>query len=148
VGAHRLDLKEHPVPPDLFSTGELVSYLQVDEFDTATALLARDLVTSEIRWVVGPAAYDAMTDVSAFKAIALAAAKRVVSNPAGLRSTARTIDDYSETDTYATETLGDAGLTDAERARIDRILGRSAGGAFTIRPVGAPDCWYVPLRLR
>lgn len=134
--------------PDLYTNLEFVRYLQVDEFDAPTAVLARDLVTAEIRFEVGPATYDALADVSAFKGIALAAAKRVVSNPEGLRSRARTIDDYSETDTYATETLGDAGLTDTERARIDRILGRSSGAAFTIRPAGAPDRRCEPLWLR
>ena len=130
--------------PDLFALPELVSYLQVSEFDTATATLARDLVTTEIRLYVGAAAYDLMSDVSAFKGIALAAAKRVLLNPAGLRSAQ--IDDYSET--FATETFGDAQLTDAEKARIDGILGR-AGEAFTIRPAGTPDCPpWIALRRR
>lgn len=120
---------------DLFELPELVSWLQVPEFDAATATLVRDLVTSEIRTYVGPSAYDAMTDLTALKAVALAAARRAVLNPSGLRSTQ--IDDYSET--FATETLGDVELTEAERERIDRILGR-ASGAFTVRPAGIPDC--------
>jgi hypothetical protein len=125
------------VAADLFDLGELVSYLQVGEFDTLTAQLARDLVTAEIRIYAGPAVYDALSDVDrvAFKAVALAAAKRVVLNPSGLRS--MQIDDYSET--FATETFGDAELTAAEKDRIDLVLGRS-GGAFTIRPAGTPDC--------
>lgn len=120
--------------PNLFELPELVSWLQVPEFDTATATLVRDLVTSEIRAHVGSSTYDALTDLSPYKAIALAAAKRAVLNPSGLRSTQ--IDDYSET--FATETLGDVELTEAEQNRIDRILGR-AGGAFSIRPAGTPD---------
>lgn len=125
--------------PELFQIGELVSLMQRSEFDTATGELLRELVTIEIRNAVGPAAYDAMTDVTAFKALALSVAKRAAGNPEGLRSRQRSIDDYSETDTYATETLFEVELTDSDRARIDRIMGRD-GGAFTIRPAGQPDC--------
>lgn len=130
---------------DLFTIGELVSYLQVPEFDTATATLARELTTAEIRLEVGPVTYDALADLTPFKAIALAVAKRVVLNPSGLRSQAMQIDDYSETNTYATEYLAEAELTDSERDRIARILGR-ANGAFTIRPVGSPDPVCLPVR--
>jgi hypothetical protein len=134
--------------PDLFTIPEFVSYLQVSEFDTATATLARELATSEIRLAVGPATYDALVDPSPFKAIALAAARRAVLNPSGLRSQATQIDDYSENNTYATESLGDAQLTDAERDRIAQIvallLGRSTG-AFTIRPTGQADPVCYPL---
>ncbi len=134
--------------PDLFTIPELVSYLQVPEFDTATATLARDLVTIAIREHSGPTTYDALdaAGLLPFKPIALAAAKRIVQNPEGLRSRARQIDDYSETDTYATESLAEAELTEAEKARIDVILGRSAG-AFTIRAAAEPfvtvpaRCW-------
>lgn len=132
---------------DLFQLGEFVSYLQVPEFDTTTAQLARDLVTVEIRVYAGPATYDALTDTdrAAFKGIALAAAKRFVLNPEGVRQRSAQIDDYSESVTYATETFGDVDLTDAEKDRIDRLLGRSAG-AFTIRPAGQPDCAVPHLR--
>jgi hypothetical protein len=119
--------------PDLYTIPEFVSYLQVTEFDTYTAELLRGLVTSEIRLQAGPAAYDALSDVSAFKAIALAAAKRASWNTAGLRSTSRTVDDYAETDTFAAESLTDVELTDAEVARIHRIMGDSSA-AFTVRP--------------
>lgn len=121
---------------DLFSIGEFVSFLQVPEFDTDTAELARDLVTVEIRQYVGPAVFDAMADADllTLKGVALSVAKRVVLNPSGLRS--MQIDDYSET--WATETFGDAVLTDGERERIDRAIGR-AGAAFTVRPTGQSD---------
>lgn len=131
--------------PDLFTIPDLVSFLQVPEFDTYTATLVRRLVTAEIRREVGPATYDALTDLSSFEGLALTVAKRAVLNPAGLRSVARQVDDYSRTDTYATETLGDVELTDAEKARIDRILGRNAG-AFTVRPYGQPDTCFPSLR--
>ena len=124
------------MPPDLFTLPELVSYLQVPEFDTATAALARDLATAEIRYEVGATRYDALTDVTAFKRIALDLAKRSVTNPSGLRSTS--IDDYSET--YATESLAGGGLTQAEKDRIAEILGD--GVAFSIRAVAEPG--YYP----
>jgi hypothetical protein len=130
---------------DLFSLEEFVSYLQVASFDTATATLARDLATTEIRLEVGPATYDALSDLTPFKAIALAVAKRSVINPGGLRSSGRQIDDYTENNTYAPETLLDAELTQDERDRIDRILGRTAG-AFTIRASGEPDVPLYPRR--
>lgn len=119
---------------DLFALDELVSYLQVPEFDTATAALARELATTEIRFEVGASVYDALLDLSPFKPIALAVARRVVTNPSGLRSS--TIDDYSET--YASESLGEAYLTGTERDRIRRILRRSA--AFTIQPATPVIC--------
>ncbi|MET0426274.1 MAG: hypothetical protein ABW046_20565 [Actinoplanes sp.] len=133
--------------PDLFTIPEFVSYLQVDDFDNLTATLARELATTEIRLAAGPAVYDSLADVSVFKSIALAVARRTVINPSGLRSQAAQIDDYSETNTYATESLGDAELTDAERSRIAQIvaqmLGRSSE-AFTIRPSGSPDQLRYP----
>lgn len=132
--------------PDLYSIPDFVSYLQVPQYDTYTATLVRDLVTAEIRREVGPAVYDALADLTSFKGLALAVAKRAVLNPTGLRSQQRQVDDYSRTDTFATETLVDVELTEAERARIDRILGRS-GGAFTVRPYGQPDTCYPSLRL-
>jgi hypothetical protein len=127
------------VAPDLFTLPEFVSYLQVPEFDTATAALARDLATAEIRFEVGATRYDALSDVTAFKRIALDLAKRSVTNPSGLRSTS--IDDYSET--YATESLAGGGLTQAEKDRIAEILG-GTGAAFTVRAVAEPG-YYGPL---
>jgi hypothetical protein len=126
------------VAPDLFTLPEFVSYLQVAEFDTATATLARDLAAAEIRYEVGAIRYDALTDVTAFKRIALDLAKRIVTNPDGLRS--MSIDDYSET--YASESLAGGGLTQAEKDRIAEILGGT--GAFTVRAVAEPG-YYGPL---
>lgn len=127
--------------PDLFGLGELASYLQVPEVDNATADLLLDLVTAEIRAYVGGSTYDTLTDadLAAFKGIALEAARRSYLNPDGVRTASSSIDDYQESKTYASETFGGIDLTDTERNRIDRILGRS-GGAFTIRPAGVPDC--------
>lgn len=127
-----------PVPAggdaaDLFTIEEFVSYLQEPEFDTLTATLARELATAEIRLEVGSGLFDSLTDLTPFKAIALAVAKRVVMNPSGLRSSQ--IDDYSQT--YATESLADADLTEAEKEKIGRIVGRSC--AFTVRPGRSAD---------
>lgn len=132
---------------DLFSLDEFVSYLQVPEFDGATAELARNLATAEIRLYAGPARYDQLSDIDflMLKGVALAAAKRVVLNPDGVRQRSSQIDDYSESATYATETFGDAALTDAEKDRIDSVLGRSSG-AFTIRPAGQPDPAFPRLK--
>lgn len=126
---------------DLFTDDECNAYLQTDDIPAATIALVRSLVTAEIRLQAGPTVYDGLTstDLLAFKAIALAATRRAVLNPSGLRSTQ--IDDYAET--WAVETLGDVELTVAERARIDTILGRSAD-AFTIRPAGCPDSHRNP----
>ena len=71
---------------DLFTLEQLGSFMQVPEFDTVTLELARELTTIAIREEVGPVTYDALTDLSPFKPIALAVAKRLVSNPDGLRS--------------------------------------------------------------
>jgi hypothetical protein len=124
---------------ELFTIPQLVSLMQVSGFDTVTAELVRELVTIAIREEVGPVVFDALDAAGRrpFKPIALAVAKRLAQNPEGLRSRARQIDDYSETDTYAAETLADGALTEAEKARIAAILGRSAG-AFTIRQRAEP----------
>ncbi len=123
---------------ELFDLPELVSYAQVPQMDTATITLVRELVTIAIREAVGPSAYDLMDAAAlrSFKPIALDVARRAAWNASGLRSTSRQIDDYTETDTYASETLAGVVLTADELSRIDRVLGR--GGAFTVRPLAEP----------
>ncbi len=123
--------------PDLFTQAELEAYPPATTVAADTADLVLALVTTEIRSVVGGERYDALTDVTALKGVALALARRMVDNPGGRRSTSRQIDDYSETDTWAAEALAPAELTDGEVDRIRRAVGLSAVGAFTIRP-GAP----------
>ena len=137
----------------LFELDEFAAYLQRAEFDTVTAAaaaLVRDLVTTEVRLHVGATVYDAMTDVerAQFKGIALEAAKRALLNPSGIRTKSRSIDDFTESETYTFETLGGVALTEAERDRIDQLLGRQSGGAFSIRPAGQPDCppWVAARR--
>jgi hypothetical protein len=131
---------------DLFTRGELASYAQRD-IDDSTADLLLILITTEIRGHVGATAYDAMSDADQlrFKGIALEAVKRALLNPDGVRQRSYAIDDYQESQTFATETFGGVELTESEQERIDRILGRSSE-AFTIRPAGTADCppWHHP----
>ena len=123
----------------LFTKDELEAYPPPVTVPQATADLVLALVTNDIRGVVGGDRYDALTDVSALKGIALALARRMVDAPAGRRSTSRQVDDYTETDTYAAESLVPAALTDDERERIREAVGLAPAGAFTIRPAGVPD---------
>ena len=55
----------------------------------------------------------------------------------GVRQQSVTIDDFSQAQTYATETFGGVELSESEQARIDKILGR-ATGAFTVRATAQP----------
>ena len=123
----------------LFTRGEFASYLQIPGVDDATTDLLLDLVTTEIRLYVGGETFDALGDAGQqqFKGIALEVAKRSYLNPSGVRQRSNAIDDYQESETFASETFGGVLLTESEQARIDRILGRSAG-AFTIRQVAEP----------
>ncbi|MEU8371213.1 hypothetical protein [Micromonospora tulbaghiae] len=116
---------------DLFELSQLASYMQQD-LDLASAELARSLATSLIRAEVGAQRFDAMADLSVFLPVALEVARRALLNPGGVRS--EQVDDYSVT--YATEFVGGAVLTDAERALVLAAAGVPSGGAFTIRPAG------------
>jgi len=116
--------------PVLFELEQLASYMQTDGLDAASASLARDLATSLIRSEVGATRYDALSDLSPFLPVALEVARRVLLNPGGVRS--EQVDDYSVT--YATEFVGGAALTEAERASVRAAAGLSSSGAFTIRP--------------
>jgi hypothetical protein len=123
----------------LFTLEELDAWAQTDVSD-ATGELVRGLVTTAIRGYVGATTYDALTDLTPLKLVALDLARRMVRNADGKRSTSRQIDDYTETDTYAAETLTSVDLTDDDRARIDLALGLTPpAAAFTIRPAGTPD---------
>lgn len=129
--------------PDLFTLTELEAYAQ-KSVPAATYVLVLELVTTEVRRVATPARYAAMADLGVLKPVALDLARRMVTNPGGIRSTARQIDDYSVTDTYASETIGAASLTADEEARIRAAVGLSSGGAFTIRQVADPAAWCGP----
>ena len=132
----------------LFTQDELALWAPFTTISEATYQLVLDLVTTAVRAAAGPAVYDALQDLSPLKLIALGLARRMLRNADGKRSTSREIDDYSETDTYATETLDTADLTADEVDRIRDLLGLTLSAAFTIRPVGEPDrcsgswrCW-------
>jgi hypothetical protein len=108
----------------------------------ATGLLVLELVTAAIRNAVGAARYDALTDLSPLKQIALELARRMTRNVDGRRSVSRQLDDYTVTDTYASETLAAPVLTDDDLDQIWLALGlgrRRPLGAFTIRPAYTPD---------
>ncbi|MET7395615.1 hypothetical protein ABZS66_19205 [Dactylosporangium sp. NPDC005572] len=118
--------------PELFELTELASYLQQD-LDASSATLARELTTTGIRLVVGPARWAALTTGQAtdLKGLALDIARRLYLN-AEMRRSER-IDDYEYTN--ATETLGDTELDEDEKDRVRRIFGmRTSGGAYTITP--------------
>lgn len=114
---------------DLFTLAELATYMQVDSLPEASATLARELATAQIRAAVGPARFDALTDTTLLKPLALEVARRSLLNPTGLRS--EQIDDYSVT--YASETVA-GGLLAAELEWLRRLLGGRA--SFEIRPAG------------
>lgn len=122
--------------PELFTLPELDAWAQTT-VPEATGTLVRELVTTLIRSEVGADRYDALVDLSPLKPIALDVARRMIRNADGRRSVASQIDDYSETVTYASETLAAPYLTDDDVARIWAIFGVRRSGAFTIRP-GAP----------
>ncbi|MEU1240048.1 hypothetical protein ABZ388_06785 [Micromonospora parva] len=129
--------------PVLFELGQLASYMQKSDLDSASAALARDLVTVLIRAEVGADRYEALTDLSPFLPVALDVASRIMDPNKGKRSTSRQIDDYTETDTYASGTPGSPELTESEVDRVRRAGGLSSSGAFTIRPAAPARCDVV-----
>lgn len=126
-------------PIVLFTQPELVLWAPTAGVNEATYQLVLELVTTAIRGEVGAARYDALDDLTPLKLIALDLARRMLRNAAGLRSTSRAVDDYTETDTFATETLQPPDLTTDDIDRLWRALGVRTAGAFTIRPAGTPD---------
>ena len=120
---------------DLFELEQLDAYMQQAQDPTAAGL-ARSLAAALIRAEVGASTYDALTDLSVFLPVALEVARRVLLNPGGVRS--ESIDDYSVT--YATEFVGGAVLTDAERQMVLAAAGVAPEGAFTIRARRDPYC--------
>lgn len=121
--------------PELFTLPELDAWTQT-AVPVATGTLVRELVTTLIRSEVGAARYDALTDLSVLKPVALDVARRALANPGGVRS--EQVDDYSVT--YATEFVGGAALTEAERRLVRAAAGLTSSGAFTIRPAAPRYC--------
>lgn len=121
---------------DLFTIEELAAYLQVpvESLDEATVSLLRDLAGQDIVNLIGEKRF-LEKGAAAFKACALMYAKASHANPTGLRSRTHSIDDYSETEVYATETT-----TGVDRGGFEACVRRAAGvrGAFTIVPGPKP----------
>lgn len=119
--------------PELFTLPELDAWAQTT-VPVATGTLVLELVTTLVRSEVGADRYDALTDLTPLKPVALDVARRMIRNADGRRSVASQIDDYSETVTYASETLAAPFLTSDDIARLWLALGVRRSGAFTIAP--------------
>lgn len=121
---------------DLFTLEELAAYLQVpaESLDEDTVELLRNLAGTDIVNLIGEQRFLAR-GAAAFKGCALLHAKADYTNPTGLRSRTHSIDDYSETEVFATETT--AGV---DRGAFEACVRRAAGmrGAFTIVPGARP----------
>lgn len=104
----------------LYTLEEFASKVQSD-VDTATATLLQELVTGLIADFVG-STFDPDAAPATVKAIALSAAARDYTNPNGITSTTRAIDDFNRTDRYEGNS-GSLYLTDEERAMLLRLYG-------------------------
>ena len=114
----------------LFELTELASWPAMSDIDTATATLIRELVTAQVRNAAGHRRFDALTDMSALKPIALDLAGRMLDNPQGLRSHQEQVGAVSETNTYSTEALVvGARLSREERDEIRRLVGAPRAGS-------------------
>jgi cell division inhibitor SulA len=60
-------------------------------------------------------------------------AKRMYTNASGLRSTQETIDDYTRTLTYASETVTSFEVSEDERRRVRRAAGMKNAFSIVIR---------------
>lgn len=116
----------------LFTREQLAAYLQVEvsSIPEATYEIIELKVRTEIVNLIGQARFDAAGE-AVFLSVALDMAKRQVQNASGLRSEQATIDDYTRTLTYASETVVPFEATLDERRRIRRAAGLK--NAFTIR---------------
>jgi predicted GNAT family acetyltransferase len=116
----------------LFAKDQLAAYLQVDValIADATYEVIELKIRTEIINLIGQARFDA-TDETKFFSVALDMAKRLYQNASGLRSEQATIDDYTRTLTYASETVVPFEASIDEQRRIRRAAGLK--NAFTIR---------------
>lgn len=115
---------------ELFNIDDLAAYLQVEpaELNPNTVELLRDLAGEEIINLIGKSRFLAR-GAQRFRRCALEFSRQQLTNPEGLRSEIHSVDDYSETRTYAietTQTLDELGF--------DRCVRRAAGfkSAFSI----------------
>jgi predicted GNAT family acetyltransferase len=118
----------------LFTKDQLAAYLQVaaDSIDDATYTVIELKIRTEIINIIGQARFDA-TDESKFFSVALDMAKRMYTNASGLRSTQETIDDYTRTLTYASETVTSFEVSEDERRRVRRAAGMKNAFSIVIR---------------
>ncbi|MEU5156752.1 hypothetical protein [Glycomyces sp. NPDC021274] len=122
----------------LFTKDQLAAYLQVDpaSIPDVTYTVIEEKVRAEIINLVGQTRFDNAGEAKFFS-VALDMAKRMYTNASGLRSRQETIDDYTQTLTYASETVAPFEPTLDEQRRIRRAAGLK--GAFSIR-ILADDC--------
>lgn len=116
----------------LFSKDDLAAFLQVApaSIDEATYTLIERKVHVEIVNLIGQARFDAAGE-GVFFSVALDMAKRMFQNASGLRSEQSTIDDYTRTLTYASETVVPFEASLDEQRRIRRAAGLKR--SFSIR---------------
>jgi hypothetical protein len=116
----------------LFSREDLAAFLQVDvsAVSDATYLLIERKIRVEITNLIGQSRFDAAGE-AVFFSVALDMAKRLFQNSSGLRSEQSTIDDYTRTVTYASETVVPFEASLDEQRRIRKAAGLR--NAFTIR---------------
>jgi hypothetical protein len=115
----------------LFTKEQLAAYLDVDvsAISDARYEVLEEKIRVEIINIIGQTRFDS-TEETRFFSVALDMAKQMGMNPGGLRSHQESIDDWSFTDTYAAETIGDFEATQAEIRRIRKAAGMK--NAFSI----------------
>ena len=115
----------------LFTKEQLAAYLDKDvsAISDARYEVLEQKIRTEIINIVGQTRFDS-TDEGRFFSVALDMAKQMGMNPDGLRSHQESIDDWSTTDTYAAETIGDFEATQTDIRRIRKAAGMK--NAFSI----------------
>jgi hypothetical protein len=115
----------------LFTKEQLAAYLQKDasEISDATYEVLEQKIRVEIINIIGQTRFDS-TDELRFFSVALDMAQQMGLNPGGLRSVQESIDDWSTTETYAAETVGEFDATTGMIRRIRKAAGMR--NAFSI----------------
>lgn len=118
----------------LFTKEQLAAYLQIDpaSIPEVTYEVIELKIRTEIINLIGQTRFDAV-DESVFFSVALDMAKRLYQNASGLRSEQATIDDYTRTLTYASETVVPFETSRDEQRRIRKAAGMSAAFSVAIR---------------
>ena len=118
----------------LFTEPDLAAYLQVDvaAIPDATYALIEKKIRVEIVNLIGQTRFDAAGE-EVFFSVALDMAKRLYQNASGLRSRQETIDDYTQIDTYASETVVPFEASRDEQRRIRKAAGMSSAFSVVVR---------------